>query len=608
MSVRTSNWRLTIARQVALLCLGVAPITALAQDVREETGEAEKTATACNPELDGPAEQRRVPGKTRRDRKLRKLRKHESRYSCVPRVRDGDYSPADALPDRWRIVESLGYEEKWYDPYNRNVLKGDRPVHDDWFFSVTAISDTIYEDRDVPTPVGVQSTRGANQVDLLGRTSQKQLVETLAVELIYLKGDTVFKPPDYEFRLTPAFSYNRVELDEVLGVNVDPADGFVRHDHFLGLQSAFFDYHIRNVSPRYDFDSIRIGIQPFQADFRGFLFQDVPFGVRLFGTRNNNIFQYNLAWFRRFEKDTNSGLNKTSYLRDDDIFVANLYWQDAIWLGHFLQFTALYNRNREDEFFFDENDFIARPASIGGERPREYDVGYLGFNTDGHIGRLNLTTSMYYAYGEQDRAPFTGRESDIRALFGAAELSVDQDWIRWRLSLLYGSGDDDPFDDEENGFDAVLENPLFAGADTSYWIRQAVPLIGGGRVALSQRNGVLNSLKSSREHGQSNFTNPGILLAGVGADFDILPEFRLSFNFNELRFDETAVLEVARQQSDISNDLGRDLSAAVIYRPLMSQNIVLRLSYALFQPGDGYAELFDDDDQKSILFNAVLTY
>ena len=44
-----------------------------------------------------------------------------------------------------------------------------------------------------------------------------------------------------------------------------------------------------------DFDSLRIGIQPFSSDFRGFLFQDNQLGVRLFGTRDNNRWQYNLA-------------------------------------------------------------------------------------------------------------------------------------------------------------------------------------------------------------------------------------------------------------------------------------------------------------------------
>ena len=74
----------------------------------------------------------------------------------------------------------------------------------------------------------------------------------------------------------------------------------------LGVQEAFVDYHLRNVSDRYDFDSIRVGIQPFNFDFRGFLFQDNQLGIRLFGNRDNNRLQYNLAAFWRLEKDTNS--------------------------------------------------------------------------------------------------------------------------------------------------------------------------------------------------------------------------------------------------------------------------------------------------------------
>ena len=57
--------------------------------------------------------------------------------------------------------------------------------------------------------------------------------------------------------------------------------GPVARRPFLGLQEAFVDYHIRNVSERYDFDSVRVGIQPFSTDFRGFLFQDNQLGVRL---------------------------------------------------------------------------------------------------------------------------------------------------------------------------------------------------------------------------------------------------------------------------------------------------------------------------------------
>ena len=36
-----------------------------------------------------------------------------------------------------------------------------------------------------------------------------------------------------------------------------------------------------------------------------FPFQDLQLGIRLFGNRDNNLWQYNLAWFRKLEKDTN---------------------------------------------------------------------------------------------------------------------------------------------------------------------------------------------------------------------------------------------------------------------------------------------------------------
>ena len=516
-----------------------------------------------------------------------------------------------AIPDRWRLVDSLGLvEEKWYDPYNQNTYKADKPLHDDWFLSLSLVSDTVLEPRNVPTPVGPQTSEDADSLDVLGSDEQLIFVENLILQAVYYKGDTVFRPPDYEYRFTAVANYNRVEADEVRALHIDPDDGTTRTDDHIGVQDLYFDKHLRNVSERYDFDSFRIGIQPITADFRGFLFIDNPFGLRLFGTRDNNIYQYNLAWFRRIEKDTNSGLNDISEdLRDDDIFLANLYRQDFPVLGFTSQAVLLYNRNTEDDSFkYDNNGFLVRPASLGFEQPNSYDVAYIGYNGDGHFGRHNLSLSTYFAAGSEDRAAFTGSEADIEAFFVAFEYSRDYDWIRARFSALYGSGDDDPFDDLSTGFDAVFENPLFAGADTSYWIRQPVGNIGGGGVTLSGRNAILNSLRSSKEQGQSNFTNPGIQLLGFGMDFDLLPEWRVSFNLNHLWFATTEVLEATRNQGDIDDAIGWDVSAASIYRPFFSQNVVFRLSAAALLPGEGYEQMFGDDTQYSILANLVLTY
>jgi len=530
--------------------------------------------------------------------------------SAVPRPGLIDYVDRVPLPDRWRIVNALGYPDDWRDPYNQNTIKGDRPIHDDWFFNLSIISDTVVEIREVPTPVGGNSTGSAGQNDIFGGADQLAGVQNLAMEFVYYKGDTVFRPPDWEFRFIPVINVNYVELDEILGVDVNPRHGEDRTDEHIGIQAAFVDKHLRNVSDRYDFDSLRVGIQPFSSDFRGFLFQDNQLGVRLFGNRDNNIFQYNLAWFRRLEKDTNSGLNDVGkQIRDDDVLVANLYWQDFPRKGFISQATVLHNSNREDDdFHYDENGFIQRPASLGGERPRGYEVTYLGLNGDGHFGRVNLTASLYFAVGESDPGTFVDQTTDIASAFAAAEVSMDFDWIRPRLSLLYASGDDDPYDDEDNGFDAVFENPQFAGADTSYWIRQAVPLVGGGRVALAGRNALLPSLRSSKEEGQSNFTNPGLWLAGAGVDLDVLPELRTSLNWNYLRFDTTEVLEAARNQAPIDEEIGHDVSVSLTWRPFMSQNVVMRASYARLIPGQGWDDLFPDDDADYILLNLVLTY
>jgi hypothetical protein len=529
--------------------------------------------------------------------------------SPIPRPSVEDYVQGIPVPDRWRIVDTLGYRDNIFDPYHRNILKADKPVHGDWFFNVNMFSDSVYELRDIVSSVGSSSTEKAGENDIFGRTRQNFFSQTVGAEFVYYKGDTVFKPPEYEFRFTPVFNYNYLSAPELQQVSVDPRLGRTRSDNHLGIQAAFVDKHLRNVSERFDFDSLRVGIQPFSSDFRGFLFQDNQLGVRLFGNRDNNIFQYNLAYFRRLEKDTNSGLNDLGQApRHDDVLAANVYWQDLLVKGFTSQVTVVYNRNREAEStYYNSNGFIERPASIGTEKGRDYDVVYLGYNGDGHFGRWNLTTSAYFATGHETSGTFEMNRDTISAWFGALELSRDFDWIRPRLSLLYGSGDKNPYDRKATGFDAIEENPQFAGADTSYWIRQAVPLVGGGGVTLTNRNGVLNDLRAGN-NAQSNFTNPGIILAGIGADMDVLPTLRVSVNANDLYFVDVQTVEVARNQGGLGKHIGEDVSASLIYRPLMSQNIVLRTSYAKLFTGGGYNSLFPDTKPSYFLFNVLFAY
>lgn len=531
------------------------------------------------------------------------------------------------VPDRWRLIQSLGLvKERWLDPYHQNTLKGDRPINrekvkwlpikgDDWFFAASAVSDTVFEPRTFPIPVGVQTTERPQSLDVFGKDASYVISQTFIVGASLFKGSTAFKPPEIEYRVSLAYNLSYVNVPERRVLSVKPSAPSHRFDQFLGVQEAFVDYHLRNTSDRYDFESIRIGIQPFQSDFRGFLFNDQQLGIRFFGNRDDNRVQFNLAAFWRLEKDTNSGLNSVvDSPRNDYVFVANLYRQDFPVPGFTSQASVVYNLNRErNHIEVDDNGFPVRPALLGNLRGRNYDVVYLGYNGDGHIGRLNATVSLYGALGQDRDSFFTSRPAQIRGYFGAAELSYDKDWMRFRLSGLYASGDDNPYDDTETGFDAIFENPVFAGADTSYWIRQSIPFAGGGRaVSINGRNGILNSLRSSKEQGQSNFNNPGTVLAGVGFDFDITPQVRVSGNANHLWFATTKVLETLRNEGSIPRSIGWDLSASAIWRPKATQNIVARLSAAVLSPGAGFRDLFTNKDQDkqyvSILANVILSY
>jgi hypothetical protein len=520
-----------------------------------------------------------------------------------------------SVPDRWRIMEAIGFKFPFTDPYNPNPFKGDLPVLKNWgddiFFSLGIISDTLVEARRLPTPVPSQIATKPGENDVFGRNQQNVLLQNLILSFELSKGDTTFKPSEYKFRFVPVFNYNRVSVGEAGALNIDPSTGTGRTDNFVAIQELFIEKHLRNVSDRYDFDSLTVGIQPFTNDFRGFLFQDSALGIRLFGNRHNNQYQYNLAWFRRLEKDTNSGLNDVGRpLRNDDVFVANLYRQDFPVHGFTTQLSAVHNRNNDRRFHYDTNGVLVRPALVGDVRPNSYQVTYLGINTDGHIGPWNLTSSVYGVFGTDDHNPIAHRGQKIRAGFFASELSRDFNWMRVRGNFLVASGDKDPFDDTATGFDAIVENPDFAGADTNFFIRQAIPLIGGGLVSLAGRNSVLPSLRSSKDQGQSNFVNPGIGLIGIGADFDVTPQLRVFTNASYLRFMNTSSLALLRNQAIPSSSIGTDLSVGFHLRPYFTQNIIVNGSVAVLNPGEGLKQLYGDDQGTfySAVLNVVLTF
>src|SRR5690606_14503442 len=166
----------------------------------------------------------------------------------------------------------------------------------------------------------------------------------------------------------------------------------------------------------------------------------------------------------------------------------------------------------------------------------------------------------------------------------------DRDWMRFRTSFFWASGDDDPSDGRAEGFDAIFPNPNFAGGQFSYWQRQAIQLFG---VQLVNDFSLAPSLRSSRVQGQTNFVNPGLLLVNAGIDAEVTPRLKLISNVNFLWFESTEVLRLYTFQDNIAQHIGTDISLGAEYRPLLNDNLEIIGGISTLIPGAGFKDLYN---------------
>jgi hypothetical protein len=533
------------------------------------------------------------------------------------------------VPNRWALQQPdyRRYPQKgeypytrsrWFDPFNRNKLKGDQPI---WpcvlgqqtFLSLTGTSETFFEGRRVPSPSNVSAAQAGSE-NFFGRGEQFFFDQTIRFTFDLFHGDASFKPVDWRIRITPELSLNNLNVRELGIVGPDVRSGTNRFDTHLGFQELFAEYKIADLSPNYDFISVRAGIQQFNSDFRGFLFVDEQPGVRFFGDLRSDRLEYNAAYFNYLEKNTNSALNSFA-LRHQQVALANLYFQDVFFPGYTAEFVFAFNKD-DGGVHYDDNGFLVRPAPIGnvinqnpGAGPISHGirVGYFGWLGSGHIRRLNLTHAFYQAVGEDSFNPIAGRPVTINAQLAAAELSYDHDWMRYRISAFYTSGDANPRDARARGFDSILDLPNFAGGLFSFWDREGIRLTGSG-VLLTSPGSLIPNLRSSKDEGQSEFVNPGIFLANAGADFNVTPKLRAFANVNFLRFQRTEPLEFLLFQSPIRHTIGTDAGIGVEYRPPLSENIVITGGAAALQPGQGFKDIYTSRTLFSLFASAKLTF
>jgi len=251
---------------------------------------------------------------------------------------------------------------------------------------------------------------------------------------------------------------------------------------------------------------------------------------------------------------------------------------------------------------------------VGDPRPHKIRAAYAGFSGDGHVGRLNVSNAFYHAFGRDDFHPIPAEKNaqHINAQLAALELSYDRDWLRYKASVFYTSGDGDLNDGRARGFDSIVDNqnfagggflsnglfadrgqtnPLFEGGGTNLFNRQTIPLTGAG-VTLISFNSLMPTLRSSKEEGQANFINPGVMVFNAGLEAKLTPKLRSQLNVNYLRFVRTAVLEALLFQGGIRHEIGWDYGLGVQYRPLLSENIVVTGGFGILQPGKGFKQIY----------------
>ena len=467
------------------------------------------------------------------------------------------------MPDRWRFpwprhdrydpkMETPWVEGSTFDPYNQNVLKGDYPIHGNHTF----------------LNLNLQSASTINPRVVAGGGRREQFFtnQNFVMGAEIFGGTGAFEPKRWAVRVTTVANFNFLANN-----TVNPFDS-VRGNSRLAVEEAFVEKRLAVVSPNFDFVTLRVGMQNFNSDFRGFLFADNQLGARLFGTLNSQRDTYNVAVFSMRQRDEVSQLHSFDD-RKQTVFLANWFRQDFAHKGYTALFNFAFNHDR---------------GRVVGDRAT-LNVAYLGFHGDGKWGKLNVDHAFYWAFGRDRFNRLAGRSQSVNAQMAAFEGSIDRDWVRWRGSFFFASGDGDATDGRASGFDMIQDNPNFAGGPFQFWTQQGT-VVGGAVGILKNKFSLLPNLRN-KFNDRSNFVNPGLLLWNFGADLRVTPKLKVLTNLSYMRFARAGLLQQITGDAGLESGIGTDLSFGAKFRPFENENLFLVTGAAVLFPHGGYARM-----------------
>jgi hypothetical protein len=486
------------------------------------------------------------------------------------------YNPPEKMP----FVQGGGP----LDPYNQNQFKGDYPLgNSHTFLNLNLQFNSQFNPRTVGSPI------------VEGGVQQLAYNQNMVMGAELFGGNTVFQPKIWAARVTTVTNINAVSLDSLSFGDLD------RGDTVFAFEEMFGEARLSVLGPEFDFMSVRGGMQNLNIDFRGFVFVDNAFGVRLFGNRKANRQQYNIAYFSLRQRK--GALHDIADRTGQDVFIGNWFLGGLGADTYIPMVNVLFSRDPRPSFAFQED------GGFFGEGSQT--LTYVGFHGDGHWGGLAVSHAFYQVFGTDNdnflgEALGRGSALSVNAQMAAIELSRDSDAMRLRGSFFFASGDGGA-GDSAGGFGAIVDNPNFAGGQFQFWTQQAINVPGIGQI--SNAFSLLPDIRN-KNNDRANFLNPGLLLFGGGVDLRLSPSLKLVTNASMLRFANVAILNQIRSISIgdepfTDANIGLDLSAGFKWRPFVNENLFVVGGFALLKPMGGFANAIG---RTSPLFTTFATF
>ena len=291
---------------------------------------------------------------------------------------------------------------KWYDPYSQNLLKGDYPIFGNKFFMILSAVDSVgVEQRRTPIPSNINSARPGS-AEFFGKPEVLGIGHTLQFSFEMFHGDTTFRPRNWAIKISPTLSLpNYVRTREVGVVNVDPRRGTNRTDWHLSFEDAFAEVKLEDLNANFDFGlhprghpAFRLRLsrlhlhrqQPRRAGLRRVRQQPLPVQPRLL-----------LAVGEGYQQRAQPLRHAPPERLHLQHLPAGLHQEGP----HRPDHLRLQRRPpRASSSTATASSSAPRSSATPARTPSRWATS--GVNTDGHMGRINLTTSYYFANGRDD--------------------------------------------------------------------------------------------------------------------------------------------------------------------------------------------------------------